>query len=333
MRKRLLLAASSVMVIVLLVNGCGNGHPTELPSPGEPAEPVKPTKIPVTKEAMVMVKSHFQGDRHDQSSGFIMSPDGHILAFLPETAGLEQLEVILDDGRSLPARIINATPVTEFACLKIEATNLKTLAFCGGTAVEAGERLMAAGYSAGEFKVMGVEVMDPQYRLQLPQSRLTAVKLDTGGEPGMAGGPVANDAGEVIGVNLATIPETGESFMVPIDYPGVVIPIRIGGGRVNAHTDPDKTISIKVGQDFTIGLYYLGRLGQHWEENHDENKLFLVGESYIPDDVMNPGTGGYLYLRFKALKEGKTEVKGYLKHAGGWGCTSLEKRVFKVEID
>jgi len=58
-----------------------------------------------------------------------------------------------------------------------------------------------------------------------------------------------------------------------------------------------------------------------------------VGESYIPDDVINPGMGGHTYFRLRTLKTGKTEVKAFLKHAGGWGCTSLEKRVFKVEIE
>lgn len=190
----------------------------------------KPTSIPPPREAIVMVKSELEGDRHDQGSGFITSSDGHILAFLSGTSMIERLEVVLYDGRTFPAKVINIDPVTELACIKIEVTDLTTLKFAAGMALEIGERLMAVGYSGEEFKTISAKVLDPDYTLSLPKDNIPAVKLDVGGEPGFAGGPVVNMAGEAVGINLAFDPKTGEAYMVSIDYPGVILVMKSCGG-------------------------------------------------------------------------------------------------------
>ncbi len=197
--------------------------------PLPPKPPVKPQGVPPPREAIVMVKSELEGDRHDQSSGFVTSSDGHILTFLSEASMIERLEVLLYDGRTFPAKVINIDPVTELACIKIEATDLTTLKFAAGVAQEVGEKLMAVGYSGEEFKTISAKVLDPDYTLSLPKDNIPAIKLDTGGEPGFAGGPVVNKAAEVVGINLAFNPKTGEAFVVPIDYPGVIFMMRSCG--------------------------------------------------------------------------------------------------------
>ena len=199
------------------------------PPPSRP--PVKPKVVPPPREAIVMVKSELEGDRHDQGSGFITSSDGHILAFLSGASMIERLEVVLYDGRTFPAKVINIDPVTELACIKIEATDLTTLKFAAGVAPEIGEKLMAVGHSGEEFKTISAKVLDPDYILSLPKDNIPAVKLDAGGEPGFAGGPVVNMVGEAVGISLAFDPKTGEAFMVPIDYPRVVVMVRSCSGE------------------------------------------------------------------------------------------------------
>jgi len=197
--------------------------------PLPPKPPVKPKGVPPPREAIVLVKSQSKGDRWGQSSGFVTSSDGHILTFLSEASGIEKLEVVLHDGRTLPAQILQVDPVTELACIQIEAIGLSTLAFGAAAAFEMGDRLMAVGYSEGEFKTISGDVVDPQYRLDLPLDDIPVIKLDSGGEPGFAGGPVVNKAAEVVGINLAFDPKTGEAFIVPIDYPGVIFMMRSCG--------------------------------------------------------------------------------------------------------
>jgi len=301
----------------------------------------KPTSIPPSREAIVLVKSQFKGERQGQSSGFVTSSDGCILTFLSETTDLESLEVVLHDGRSFAARVVNAAPVTDLACIKIEATGLSTLKFGPAAAVEAGQKLMLVGYSAGEFGAIHLKVADPDYPLRLPMGKIHVVKVSSAESSestldimekfaGTAGGPVVNRMGEVVGVMLAVDPETGETFMVPVDYPGLVLLMRSCGGEVSAYTDPEKTISTRVGQEFAIGLHVVLRLGPKWVESHDNDVVALVGEAYIPDDVTKPGCGGYQYFRFRALKASEKEIALALKHSGTGPV--VEEKVFKVEI-
>lgn len=301
----------------------------------------KPTSIPPAREAIVLVKSQFKGERQGQSSGFITSSDGCILTFLSETTDLESLEVVLHDGRTFPAQVVNTAPVTDLACIKIEATGLSALRFGPAAALEIGQKLMLVGYSAGEFGVIHLEVVDPDYPLRLPMGKIHVVKVSSGesGEgaldimekfAGTAGGAVVNRMGEVVGVMLAVDPETGESFMVPVDYPGLVLLMKSCGGEVSAYVDPEKTISTRAGQEFAIGLPVVMRLGHKWVESHDNDMVALVGEAYIPDDVTKPGCGGIQYFRFEALKAGITEIALALKHSGTGPV--VEEKVFKVEI-
>jgi S1-C subfamily serine protease len=190
-------------------------YPLGGPLPSKP--PVKPKGVPPPREAIVIVKSQSKGDRWGQSSGFVTSSDGHILTFLSEASMIERLEVVLYDGRTFPAKVINIDPVTELACIKIEATDLTTLKFAAGVAPAIGEKLMAVGHSGKEFRTISARVLDPHYTLSSPKDNIPVVKLDAGGEPGFAGGPVVNMAGEAVGVMLAVDPKTGEGFMVQID--------------------------------------------------------------------------------------------------------------------
>ncbi len=303
--------------------------------------PVKPTQIPPAREAIVLVKSQFKGERQGQSSGFVTSSDGCILTFLSETTDLEKLEVVLHDGRIFPAQVVNTAPVTDLACIKIEATGLSTLKFGPAAALEAGQKLMLVGYSVGEFGVIYLKVVDPDFPLRLPMGKIHVVKVKSAESSegaldimekfaGTAGGPVVNRMGEIVGVMLALDPETGESFMVPVDYPGLVLVMRSCSGEINAYTDPEETISIRVDQEFAIGLPVDMRLGHKWVESHDNDRLTLVAESYIPDDVTRPGCGGIQYFRFRALEAGITEIALALKHSGTGPV--VEEKVFKVEI-
>jgi len=214
-------------------------YPPGGPLPAKPAP--KPTSIPPAREAIVLVKSQFKGERQGQSSGFVTSSDGCILTFLSETTDLEKLEVVLHDGRSFPAQVVNTAPVTGLACIKIEATGLSALRFGPAAALEIGQKLMLVGYSAGEFGVIHLEVVDPDYPLRLPMGKIHVVKVSSGESSedalgimekfgGTAGGPVVNMAGEAVGINLAFDPKTGEAYMVSIDYPGVILVMKSCGG-------------------------------------------------------------------------------------------------------
>lgn len=175
----------------------------------------------VSRQPVVMVRSQLKGGRFGQSSGFIFRSNGDILAFLADAPEVERLEVVLSNGLPLEASVSRTDNTTSLACIKIVRDNLVPFTLAGNNEVaelKTGTHLVVAGYSDGEYREIEVEVLDTKYDLPLPPgTTLPVVKLNAGGEPGMAGGPVVNAAGHVVGVMLAVETKTGESFMVPVN--------------------------------------------------------------------------------------------------------------------
>ncbi|MDD5287997.1 MAG: S1C family serine protease [Dehalococcoidales bacterium] len=193
----------------------------------------------VTREAVVLVKAQDKDGGFDQISGFIISTDGKILTFYPGAPEIVRWEVVLSDGRSFEASIFKTHEVWGFTCLKIEAQDLTPLQLADYHKLQPpandsenyelypytmreGLTLYAAGYDMKQHIEMEVEVLDPHLRLPLnpvryPERTFPVVKLDTGGVPVIAGGPVVIPSGQVIGQVVAFNKETDECFMVTIN--------------------------------------------------------------------------------------------------------------------
>jgi serine protease Do len=60
-------------------------------------------------------------------SGFIVSPDGHVLTNAHVVAGADEVTVRLSDKREFRAKVVGADEGSDVALLKIDATNLPVL--------------------------------------------------------------------------------------------------------------------------------------------------------------------------------------------------------------
>jgi len=172
----------------------------------------------VPRDAVVMVKTKYKDGSIDRHSGFIISQDGYIFTFLLNRDELEEVEVVLLDGRSFQASVAAIDTLNDAARVRIEATNLSTLGLPDeDVALEEGNAVVIGGYVQESFTTIPAKVLDPSSTLPLPWTNLPAIKLNAGGEPGMMGGPVMDAAGHLAGAILAVDPKIGESFMVPVD--------------------------------------------------------------------------------------------------------------------
>jgi len=196
----------------------------------------------VTRQPVVIVKSQLTGGRSGQSSGFVFRANGDILAFLADASEIEHLEVLLSNGLPLEASVSRTDNTTSLASIKVDRNNLVPFTLAGNNEIaelKIGTRLVAAGYSDGEYREIEVEVLDTKYDLPLPGgTRLSVMKLNAGGEPGMAGGPVVNAAGHVVGVMLSFVSETNESFMIPISRIPTVLFLPTTAQEVTSDTQP-----------------------------------------------------------------------------------------------
>lgn len=149
-------------------------------------------------------------------SGVIVSPEGHIVTNLHVVASAAALEVQLGDGRSLPAGIVGADPLSDIAILKIDATDLKYLPFGDSDAVNVGQMVFAVGNPLGLHETVTQGIISAKGRRAQSEAANEFFQTDAAINPGNSGGPLVNLRGEIIGINNSvSLQGQGIGFSIP----------------------------------------------------------------------------------------------------------------------
>ena len=155
-------------------------------------------------------------------SGAIVSKEGHIVTNNHVIDQMDEIEVRLSDGRSLPATLIGADPLTDIAILKIDADDLLPLPFGDSEAVEVGETVMAVGNPYGLDESVSQGIISAKGR-RGSENISDLFQTDAAINPGNSGGPLVNVRGELIGVNEAIISESGGWMGVGFAIPAATV--------------------------------------------------------------------------------------------------------------
>lgn len=142
-------------------------------------------------------------------SGFVISSDGYIVTNHHVIEDADNIKVLFSDGRDLPAELKGADASTDIAVLKVFDNNLKALSFTDSDKIQAGQIAIAIGNPLGlQYSVTAGVVSALGRTLRAKNGRLIddIIQTDVALNPGNSGGPLVNSAGNIIGVNTATIP-------------------------------------------------------------------------------------------------------------------------------
>jgi serine protease Do len=143
----------------------------------------------------------FDDPRRGGGSGVVWKSEGLILTNAHVARGGET-EVLLWDGRRLPARVTARDARRDLAALRVDATGLEAAVLTDSDAVRPGQLAMAIGSPlgfAGALSTGVVHSIGPFPNMGRQSWIRAAVQL----APGNSGGPLANALGEVIGINTA----------------------------------------------------------------------------------------------------------------------------------
>jgi serine protease Do len=159
-----------------------------------------------------------------RGSGFIINPDGLIVTNNHVVKDARRITVTLDDGQTVPARVIGADERTDIALLKIDAHHpLPYLRLGNSDDAQPGEWVIAIGnpfglsetVTAGIVSAIGRNIGEGPYD--------QFIQIDAPINEGNSGGPVLTQDGKVIGMDTAILSPNGGSIGIGFAIPSNLI--------------------------------------------------------------------------------------------------------------
>ena len=159
-----------------------------------------------------------------RGSGFIINANGTIVTNNHVIKDAKTVSVTLDDGTTLPAKVIGHDSRTDIAVLKIDAEkSLPYIQLGNSASVKPGQWVVAMGnpfglggtVTAGIVSASGRDIGDGPYD--------QFIQVDAPINQGNSGGPLFTQDGKVIGMNTAILSPSGGSIGIGFAIPSNMI--------------------------------------------------------------------------------------------------------------
>jgi len=161
-----------------------------------------------------------------QSAGsgvIIDAADGYILTNHHVVKDAEEVTIVLQDRREIPAKVIGSDAATDIALLQIDAAGLKAVPISDSDTLRVGDYVAAIGNPFGIGQTVTTGIVSALSR----QTGINAdgyedfIQTDASINPGNSGGALVDYDGNLVGINSAIISPAGGNvgigFAVPIN--------------------------------------------------------------------------------------------------------------------
>ena len=170
-------------------------------------------------------------------SGFIIGSDGSIVTNAHVIENAKKIIVKLSDKREFEAKVLGKDPKTDVAVIKIDSNgSLPTADLGDSEQLEVGEWVMAVGNPFGLDSSVTSGIVSAKGRHIGAGPYDNFIQTDTPINPGNSGGPLVNLRGQVVGINMAIVSQTGGNigigFATPINLIKELLPQLEAKGKV-----------------------------------------------------------------------------------------------------
>lgn len=169
-------------------------------------------------------------------SGVIIDKTGFIVTSFHVVDSVDEILILLYDGRELPATIVGTDPETDLAVLKIDTDNLQEIQFGDPDKAEIGDVVLAIGNPFGMGQTVTQGIVSATQRNGLNLNNLeNYIQTDADINPGNSGGALIDAYGNLLGINAAILnneKSDGIGFAIPADEVEKVLAHIIEYGRV-----------------------------------------------------------------------------------------------------
>lgn len=153
------------------------------------------------------VKGYAEPMAVGSGSGFVVSEDGYILTNAHVVSEAVYLEVLFDDGSSVPAKLVGKDTPSDIALLKIEREGLTVLPMGNSDYIRQGEYVLAIGNPLDSYQLYGTVtfgiISAVAREINIDGYVNTYLQTDAAINLGNSGGPLVNLQGQVVGMNTA----------------------------------------------------------------------------------------------------------------------------------
>ena len=172
-------------------------------------------------------------------SGVIVDAQkGYVLTNNHVVSGADQIQITLENGRHVGARVVGTDPPSDLAVLQIQHPNgLKAAVIGDSSALRVGEWVLAIGSPFGLDSTVTAGIISAKGRAEMGVADFEDfIQTDAAINPGNSGGPLVNTKGEMIGINTAIATRTtgymGIGFAIPSNMIKQVMQELIDKGKV-----------------------------------------------------------------------------------------------------
>lgn len=188
-------------------------------------------------------------------TAIVMTADGYLITNAHTVSGAESITVQLSDGTEYAAALSGMDESSDLAVLKIEPeTALQPAEFGDSAGAAAGDTVYMFCHPFGaafdNATMTDGSIAAVQSGVRIGAETLNVFQTDAAPDSGSAGGPLVNEAGQVIGicidhvgsyVSYQTVPELG--FAIPISEAKIILDDLIVNGYVSGRVSLGLTVS------------------------------------------------------------------------------------------
>ncbi len=157
-------------------------------------------------------------------SGFIIDPTGYIVTNNHVIADADQISVTLNDGTTLPAKLIGRDEKTDLALLKVNSRRpLPSAKFGDSDHARIGDWVIAIGNPFGLGSTVTAGIVSARNRDIEAGPYDDFIQTDAPINRGNSGGPLFDMDGNVVGVNSAIYSPSGGSVGIAFSIPSNLV--------------------------------------------------------------------------------------------------------------
>jgi serine protease Do len=162
-----------------------------------------------------------------QGSGFFISGDGFLVTNNHVVENAAEVQVVMDDGRTLDAKVVGTDPKSDLALVKVDGGSDFPYVRLASQKARVGDWVLAIGNPFGLGGTVTAGIVSAQHRDIGAGPYDDFIQIDAPVNRGNSGGPTFNQAGEVVGVNTAIYSPSGGNvgiaFAIPASTVGQVV--------------------------------------------------------------------------------------------------------------